>query len=400
MSDKDLRTALLAQPVPDEHIAEERTWETVRSAYLAREPMARRRRVPWRLLLLLALVGAGVAIALTPPGPAVSDWVRDRVGREQAVPVEPAKPAVLSLPAPGRLLVTSAEGVWIVGEDGSRRLLGAYDGAVWSPGGLFVAAWRGRELAALDPEEADFVHWTLTRDEIEVARWSSSGFRVAYLSGGSLRVVVGNGTGDRELAAQVSPVAPAWRPGREEVVAYADATGRVVVVDTDTGKVSWRTAQALAPLALAWTDDAERLAVLGERQVRVFQAPKKRLATIRLPAGAVGSAIATRPGSHDLAYTIFSPGTGESAVYLLDARRSRTRLVFAGAGRLDALTWSPDGALLLVGWPAADEWLFVPADGRARVTAVANVARELDPGGTGTASAPRVEGWCCPAEPG
>ena len=70
MSDKDLRTALLAQPVPDEHIAEERTWETVRSAYLAREPVARRRRVPWRLLLVLALAGAGVAIALTPPGPA------------------------------------------------------------------------------------------------------------------------------------------------------------------------------------------------------------------------------------------------------------------------------------------------------------------------------------------
>ena len=398
MNEKDLRTALLSQPVPDEHFAEERTWETVRAAYLGREPVPRRRRFPWRLVLAVAVVGAGIAIALSPPGPRIGNLIRDRVGREQPVAVQPEQPALVALPAAGRLLVTAAGGVWTVDENGARRRLGDYGDAAWSPTGLFIAAWRGSELVALDPQEPGFVHWTLSHERIADARWSASGFRVAFRSGPALRVVVENGTGDRELAGRVAEIAPAWRPGREEILAYADPQGRIIVADADSGKALWRTARAPIPVALAWTDDAERLAILGERQLRVLEAPRKLVATIRLPDGTAGVALAARPGSRELAYGVFSEPTGEGAVFLSDGKTSR--LVFAGAGRLDDLVWSPDGELLLIGWEAADEWLYVPVSRDASVISTASVASQFGAGAAGEAGFPRVKGWCCSGEPG
>ncbi len=58
--------------------------------------------------------------------------------------------------------------------------------------------------------------------------------------------------------------------------------------------------------------------------------------------------------------------------------------IFSGRGELVGPTWSPDGRWLLVGWPAADQWVFVRADG-ASLRAVANVSgqfrsRDLPPG--------------------
>ena len=80
--------------------AEERAWQVVRAAYEERIPAPRGRRVIRPALALaaaLALIGA----AISPPGRAVLDSIRETVG------VEKAKPALFSLPAQGRLLVTS-----------------------------------------------------------------------------------------------------------------------------------------------------------------------------------------------------------------------------------------------------------------------------------------------------
>ena len=70
----------------------------------------------------------------------------------RAVGIEGAKPALFSLPAPGRLLVHSDAGVWVAQPDGSRRLLGPYEEGSWSPLGRYVVATRANELVTLERE--------------------------------------------------------------------------------------------------------------------------------------------------------------------------------------------------------------------------------------------------------
>jgi hypothetical protein len=69
------------------------------------------------------------------------------------------------------------------------------------------------------------------------------------------------------------------------------------------------------------------------------------------------------------------------------------RQLFAGAG-LRQLAWSPDGRWLLVGWPAADQWVFIHTVGQPRIIAVSRIAEQF--GGLGLRDAfPSLEGWCC-----
>ncbi len=138
-----MRNELESVPIPGEDEARGRAWEIVSAAFAEREPTSRRRS--WKPVV--ALVGIAVVVAglLSPPGRAVLDELRDAVG------VEKAQPALFSLPAPGRLLVLADSGAWVVAEDGSKRRLGPYREASWSPFGRFVAASRRNELVALTP---------------------------------------------------------------------------------------------------------------------------------------------------------------------------------------------------------------------------------------------------------
>jgi hypothetical protein len=399
---RDLRNLLLEQPVPGEHTAEERTWDVVRQSFLTRERIPRERHVPWKLLIALAVVAAGVAIGVT-AGASIADWTRDKLGRDRVVGVtdEQIEPVLVALPSPGQMLVTAANGVWVLHEDGSKRFAGDYAGSTWSPNAQFVAAWNDSELVALDPTATDDnVHWAIAREDISAARWAPSGFRVAYLSGSALRVVVGNGADDRQLEPRVAPVAPAWKPGQEHVLAYADLRGRVLVAETDSGRVEWRTARAPLPIELAWSSDGQRLIVLSAQRLRVFRAPRELIADLRIPRRLyAATGLAPRPGSDEIAYAVYSERTGQGTVFLYNGRFSRP--LFSAAGRFEDITWSPDGQLLLVPWQAADQWLFIPAEGQARVQANADIAAQFAPGEGDTAPAsgfPRVEGWCCPAD--
>jgi hypothetical protein len=78
-------------------------------------------------------------------------------------------------------------------------------------------------------------------------------------------------------------------------------------------------------------------------------------------------------------------------VLLYDARRPRAapRRLFVGAGPFAGLAWSPDGRWLLLDWPAADQWVFLRADGRS-IRAVANVSEQFR-----SRTSPRIQGWCC-----
>ena len=193
--------------VPEAAAAEERARGVVLAAFEEREPVPRERHA-FRVAAIAVAAAALLAGALaTPPGRAVLDDVREAVG------VERAQPALFALPTPGRLLVASDAGVWVVQTDGSKRLLGSYREASWSPFGRFVIAARRNELAALEPDGD--VRWTLARPRVRFPRWAGteSDTRIAYLSSRSLRVVGGDGSDDRRLVARVRPVPPSWRPG-------------------------------------------------------------------------------------------------------------------------------------------------------------------------------------------
>ena len=301
--------------IPGEHEARERTWRVVETAFAEREPQPRRRS--WKPVAAVALAVAFIAGLLSPPGRAVLDEIREVVG------VEKAQPALFSLPTSGRLLVTSDAGAWVVDLDGSKRLLGSYREASWSPFGRFVVATRPNELVALEPDSD--VRWTLARPDIRFPRWGGTrtDTRIAYLSGSELRVVVGNGKGDHLLDTQAAATAPVWRPGPSHRLIYARRNGSVWIVDVDTGTVLDRNAS----------------------RALLTPAPERAEAVRRLLGASV---------------------------------------------RLGEPVLSPDGRWLAVGWPDADQLLFVRTSGRQEIRAVSNVSSQFR-----SRSFPTIDGWCC-----
>ena len=399
MNERELRDALRdAAPVDDD--ARERAWRVVQAAYADHEPR-RRRRSRHRLVALavvaaLVPVAAGGAAAAAKPDSAVGEWVRDVLG----VGEPDAQASLVHVPGGGRLLVQGGDGTWVVSADGAKRRLGAFAGASWSPNGLFVIAWQGRELTALDP--AGHVRWSLARGErIGLARWAPvDGFRIAYLAGSELRIVNGDGTADHRYATARRDVAPAWRPDATHVLAYVDARARVNVVAVDSGRRLWRSASLADPVELSWSPDGRRLLAATRRSVTLFDGAGRRLVSEPMPAGSAVQDADWAPSGAEVALVRRSPAAGRSEVVLLDtARGLRGRVLFTGPGRFGALSWSPGGDRLLIGWPDADQWLFlrpVRPHGDGGLTAVANIARQFAPGAT-SPSAPRSVQWCCAA---
>jgi len=367
--------------IPGEHEARERTWAVLDAAFAERQPAQRPvRRL--RPVLVIAVALAAVAAALSPPGRAVLDEIREVVG------VERAQPALFSLPTQGRLLVVSDPGAWVVQADGSRRLLGPYREATWSPSALFVAATRENELAAVEPDGD--VRWTLARRQVHFPRWTGSATdtRIVYLTPSRLRVVPGDGTGDAAGPRAATTVPPAWRPGARFVVAYVDTRGRVWAFDVDARRTFWPPRLSLSPRfadarKLEWSSDGSRLLLVTPSQLVVFGMQAAAPLAV-LPMRDVVDA-AFEPGTHRIAVA----RGGEIALFDADRPTAKPRLLFAGTGPFDSLAWSPDGRWLVVGWSAADQWVFVRGDGR-RIRAVSNVSEQFR-----SRSFPRIEGWCC-----
>ena len=368
MSD-DLRDRFERAPLPGAEDARRRAWSVVRSA--APPAAARSRLRRWRVPVVALLAAAGAAVAVTPPGAAVGDWVRARVAAPKKAAEPVTKPAT-RLPASGRLLVRDDRGVAVVSHDGRRTALGRYAGATWSPRGLFVAAWRGTRLVAVTPAGA--VRWhVIAPQPIRSARWSlEPGFRVAYLtSGGELRVVNGDGTGERPFA-RAGRAVPAWRPGGGHVLAYASPSGRIEVRDVDTGALV-ASPRAAVPRArtLSWSPGSRRLAAMSRGQLRVFDLGRSSSRTIA-PVG---------PASARFTAAAFSPRDATLAIVTRSRGRSTVtagRELFATRGRITGATWSHDGRWLILDAPDADQLIAVRVRGAPRVLSY--------PGG-------RVQGW-------
>lgn len=368
-----MRRELERIEIPDEHGARERAWAVVESAFAERVP-ARRRPLHLRAAAALAIVGALLAAALSSPGTAVIDRIRKSVG------VERATPALFSLPSPGKLLVRTGSGIWVVHEDGSRRFLGPYREASWSPFGRFLAASRANELATLEP--GGDVHWTLARPGVRLPSWGGTRVdtRIAYLGRGELRIVAGDGTGDHLGCAGTSAarVAAAWQPGPPRVLAVAANDGAVRVYDSESCRLLWRTESGLRPTKLEWSSVGDRLLVLTPPGLRIYTARGRLHAKDTPPAPSRDSDAAFVPGTNEVVAirvrgnqsNVFAPGT-----------------LFHAGGKLGQVVPSPDGRWLLVTWPSADQWVFIRANGRG-IRAVSNISEQFD-----SAGFPRIEGW-------
>ncbi len=377
-----MRRELERLDVPGEHEARERAWALVQPAYAVREPQPRERRFV-RPVLAAAAMAAISAAVLSPPGRAVLDRVREAVG------VEGASEGLFELPAAGRVLVTADSGTWVVDSDGSKRRLGMYREASWSPFGRFIVVSRDAELAALTPQGE--TRWTLARPTVRLARWGGTrnDTRIAYLSRSDLRVVAGDSDGDRLVSSGVASIAPAWRPGTIRFLAYV-ADGRVVAADPESGRQFWLRRVA-GVSKLEWSRDGELLLVQGPRVLRVYDAS----GTLRYDLlGAQAARITAAMFSPQNAVAFVQRLRGRSQLWTIPRLRpdgSAARQLFSGPGTFGSVVWSPDGRWLLVGWSDPDQWLFVGRDGGQRVRAVANISSQFD-----STTPPRVAGWISP----
>lgn len=368
--------------IPGEHEARERAWRVASAAFAARQPAPRRAARRLVAVIAIALVAAVVAAALSSPGRALLHSIRLTIG------VKGARPALFSLPTSGALLVHSGSGLWVVQADGSKRRLGGYTSGSWSPHGLYVAATTTNELAALTPTGA--VRWSLARPLVRRPRWTgtTTDTRIAYTTRDELHVVGGDGRGDLSLgSAPDLGLAPlAWKPGPRRVLAYAlPEQGIVRVIDVDAkGEEVWSEAIAGKVSELGWSSDGRLLLVAttgpNSAAVGLYRLPSRRpVSVFREAPGLVAAAL--RPGTHQVAI-LSRPGEVASV-------KLGSRTIFSAAGDLRGPVWSPDGKWLLVGWPDADQWVFIPVRG-GRVQAVANISAQFR-----SRTLPRIEGWCC-----
>lgn len=400
--ERHARETLSQVEAPDEHRAEERARQVVVSAFEERQPeRVSARGIGARVALALLAVAAIAGFVLTPAGAEVGDWIADRVESGE----DDAQRRVSALPTSGAVLVESSDGVWILREDGSKRRLGNFDEATWSPNGLFVAVTRGSELRAVDPTGG--FRWSIeAANSIYGLDWSTDeGFRVAFAANGGVHVVTGDGvSSNREASARAG--GPVWRPESDPDAAlhfltYVDQQNRVVTLATDSDRVVWRTAPLREPVAsLEWSASGERLLVSGPESSRVLSSDGELLTQIPL-SGIYGPRPAISPDGRSVAVIDLGPKNTSLELIGVDDR-SRKRLYATHRDRsaearftgLGSPVFSPDGEWILVPWPAADQWLFVNAESR-RVTAVADITRQFDSDGKLSEDFPEVAGWCC-----
>jgi len=309
----------------------------------------RRRRALARALAPLAAALIVAGLMLTAAGADVRSWISDAV-----TPSKPEPVRAQTLPGGGRILTAGRDGLFVRTTRGPRRIFGDVGEAAWSPHGLFVAVTRGVELIAVSPRGER--RWSLHHDApIRHPRWAPNGYQVAYLSGGSIHLVDGDGSDDARLA-PADGAAPAWRPARgHSQVAYAD--GRLVVLrDSIDRRLLFATRVARRPLALSWSADGRRLLVVEPDRVQLLNPSGEVVQTARTPAGTRNLTGTFAPKGHALT---FVRAQGASSRLMLVNGDDSVK-VLQLAGRVDGITYSPRGDWLALG-VGRSVWLVRPS---------------------------------------
>ena len=342
----DIGRRLRELPAPGEEAAFRRAHPLAMATVGAERPPRRRRVARVLAPLALALIVAGML--LTAAGADVRSWISDAVTPPKSEPVRAE-----GLPGGGRLLTAGRAGLYVRTDAGARRIFGDVGEAAWSPHGLFIAATRGIELIAVSPTGER--RWALHHDApIRHPRWAPSGYQIAYLSGGSIHLVDGDGTDDAPLG-HADGAAPAWRPLRgDSEIAFAD--GRSVVLrDAIDRRVIFITPVTRRPLALSWSADGQRLLVVERDRIQLLDARGRLLRTSRAPRGTRNVAGTFAPGGRS--WTLVRVQGGSSRLMLVQG--SSTLKVLQLAGRVDGLAYSPAGRWLALGVGRA-VWLVRP----------------------------------------
>jgi hypothetical protein len=393
VTEQELRELLRDAPLGLDPGSEQRAWHAVRSAYQPR-PARRTRWTVRRPVVAVATVALVVVLALglvTAPRQAVARWLRDAFGLTAA---PHATRGLGGLPGGGRLLVETANSSWLVSADGSRRDLGTYTGAAWSPHSLYVVAWRGAELAALN---LTGVHqWELTASGvISAARWSPDGYRIAFLADGVLNVVAADGSGRHTVSNAAATVPPAWQPrtGSAHRLTFVTSAGAIDQIDADTGASLWTVHPPEAARQLLWSPGGQLLLVLGAHELSEYTSAGRLVSRVR-PAGAtIESAAFTSPGNFAL---VIHPTAGrpDSVELLSTGRRPEPKILYTGLERLSDLDASPNHQWVIAASPSADQWIFIRLRSPARLLASTNIS-DAFPRLTGTTAKtfPQLAGW-------
>ena len=401
---EELERRLRELGAPDEPGALERGLEVIRAAHAGERRMPSRRRPALRAGFAAVIAALAAALMLTPAGASVRDWI------EEAVTVEEQRIPPLRLPAEGAILTVNDDGAWVLAADGSRRRLGDYEQATFSPNALNVAAVSGDELLAVDPRGE--LQWSISKPgrRITDPAWAPSALRIAYRAGPQLRIVEGDGSPDRLVAARVEPVAPAWRPHvpgepERDVLAYAEAGGGVRILDAAATAAGLPVVTDGTPRLLSWLDDG-RLVVASDRAVEVFAADGRRLARVVQPPGSRILDLAPEPGGERVALVRMRGGadgpSSELVLLRLEPGIQRASTILGGSGPIAGVAYSPDGEWLAVGWPQADSWLFErPVESEKlveRTEAAAAISSQFSsPGAARPPGFPEVIEWVLPA---
>jgi hypothetical protein len=379
MNDREqaLKARLADFEAPGEVEAGERGRRLLLAAFAERTPVRRRRphlpRIAWPVLAAL-LAASAVAVA---------GYLRSGGSpREVRAPfgVQVQNGVVLAL---GRGIAST------VNARGRVRALGPASDGDLSPHGRNAVLASGSALVAVSVADGQ-VRWSVPANgPVSLPRWSLERTvppccRVAYLSGGALYAVGGDGRGAHLLARHALAVAPAWRPGGDgHELAFASPDG-IRVLAADSLRLLWHARGPALPLALSWRADGRVLAALDATGATLYSSTGKRLQRL----GARGDVLAGG----------YTHAGGRLVVLRRDPSGRVSLLVRGASGPLRAvrhlaltavgdLRLSPDGGSALIASREGDEWLEIRLrDGRLQ--RLRDVGRRLRAG-----FAPRALAW-------